>query len=723
MPDKMITPEISQAACEKDGAYFMHVPDRHKTLDLCRIACKSSYGVLDQLPSWLTDEERSELYGIATEFNASALAFIPDIFKTYDMCKQACLHLKKGLIIKYLPEHLNTEELQALYKMACISSEGDAFQYIPDDRKTDELYQLVLNMWTSAIKKNCMAYFEIPGRYRTTDLFNIALEELTPEFINNLTEIDSVSRLPYIPVSLQFKLLTNAKTSTDDKLHLIDLIEHINYQPHTPLPSSSCITTTSPLVFETRNQHLNHLIIASYRSIGFEPENISRGHEIDNYGKLKTTDILPTHFPEELSASNNQHQIMVGGRTIQITSQDKSGKNIYFKFQRKGEKLQELVKEGFIYEYIQNHPEIQRHFNSELPTLRGFMKIPLDFHLEAIIKNFPDPVDIHEDSGQRFINVFSYAAPPDYSKYAYLPDSATDQPCKKPEQGILDACHDVGFLASMGLILTSMLPAFHDTATVRRWVALHNAFNERNGVHPGTFGAWNTDATGKPDFGHCGIRDIGDYELFGQIKSILQYRDTNDCTHTCSSTQNLALANAICENILAALLIRSRLRQQFEDYHYQNPEAVAQTARFIESVCNEFLSGFNTSISSVNPPENYLKKMLQVTDADYQQWLQRAAQELVYWTGLQPGEEGYESFRQSLFNHNECYLNHIEQGKLSTELYPEANKTKKTKACFYNINGRLNLGAHNSTFPLITLLNGLTRGVTAQLMRSATHSR
>ncbi|WBA80846.1 hypothetical protein [Endozoicomonas sp. GU-1] len=177
--------------------------------------------------------------------------------------------------------------------------------------------------------------------------------------------------------------------------------------------------------------------------------------------------------------------------------------------------------------------------------------------------------------------------------------------------------------------------------------------------------------------------------------------------HTHSTTQNLALANAICENILAALLIRSRLRQQFEDYHYQNPEAVTETARLIESV---------------NPPENYLKKKLQITDAGYHQWLQRAAQELVYWTGLQPGEEGYESFRQSLFNHNECYLNHIEQGKLSSKLYPEANKTEITKDRFYNINGRLNLGANNSTFPLISLMNALTRVVTAILMRSGSVS-
>ncbi|WBA80845.1 hypothetical protein [Endozoicomonas sp. GU-1] len=110
--------------------------------------------------------------------------------------------------------------------------------------------------------------------------------------------------------------------------------------------------------------------------------------------------------------------------------------------------------------------------------------------------------------------------------------------CKKPEQGILDACHDAGFLASMGLILTSMLPAFHNTVSTRRWIALHNAFNERNGVHPGTFGAWNTDATGKPDLGYCGIRDIGDYEFFGQIKSLFQHKDTNDCTHTFHYTKS-----------------------------------------------------------------------------------------------------------------------------------------------------------------------------------------
>ncbi|WP_257295754.1 hypothetical protein, partial [Endozoicomonas sp. YOMI1] len=65
---------------------------------------------------------------------------------------------------------------------------------------------------------------------------------------------------------------------------------------------------------------------------------------------------------------------------------------------------------------------------------------------------------------------------------------------------------------------------------------------------------------------------------------------------------------------------------------------------------------------------------------------------------------------------------HIEQGKLSPELYPEANKTEITKERFYNINSRLNLGANNSTFPLISLMNGLTRMVTAILMRSGSVS-
>ena len=197
--------------------------------------------------------------------------------------------------------------------------------------------------------------------------------------------------------------------------------------------------------------------------------------------------------------------------------------------------------------------------------------------METIVKKFPDEVEIvKEDNGQSFIHGFSYTAPQDYSTYAYRADSGSNPPHNKPEQGILNACHDAGYMASMGLILTSMLPAFHDTGSSRRWVALHNAFNQRNGVHPGTFGAWNTDATGKPDFGHSGIRDIGDYELFGQIKSCLQQEDTKDYIHPASATQNLALANAICENILAALLLRSRLRQQFEDYHYQNDQTQLQ---------------------------------------------------------------------------------------------------------------------------------------------------
>ena len=720
----MQTPEIFRCACERRGAALRYVPVKDRDFDLCKIAVGNDASALRYLNPLLTDKEREQIYWIACTNSAESLRYIPQSALNYALCKQACLNPDIRATFIYLPYHLSNIEKKDLYYTAFSSTKGKILinpdlSIIAMIKWHDDIYHHACHFWENAIKKDALAYFDIPPTFRTADHWNLALEsELSPEFFEAVNDLKSLSRLPYISISKQHYFLSHSKKSIDEKIQFIELVDGNGLQPCTSSSAKSLITTTSPLHTDVRNPFLMDLIITAYNSVGFEPANLWLGKQIHSYVKNNVAVFPIIDIPEPLLAENHQYQEIVGGRTIQFMVQEKSANSTYFKFRREGEPLQELAGEGLLYQYLDRHPEIKMQFKSQLPSLSGFMKIPLDEHLETTLKTFPDPVEIIEENGQRFVHVFSYTASKDYAKYAYVADSDPDKPCNKPEQAILDACDDWSKMAGMGLVLTNMVPAFHDTKSGRRWVALFSVFNVNNkATHPGTFGAWNTDATCKPDIGHSGIRDIGDYEFFGQIKSCLQQKDTQDSIHPWSVSQRLALANAMSEMILTAVLLRSRLRQSFAEYHYQNPEAVAETASFIECACNKLLAGFNASNASEEQTSTLLQATLRCSDAEYQQWLHRAAQEVVYWTALQPGEEQYDQLQQSRFDHVQCYLNHFSnQRKLSLELYPEATHKNKKDAHFYNINGRLNLGINNGTFPFISLMNGLTRMVTGVLM-------
>ncbi len=724
-PAEMQTPDIFRLACERSGDAIQYVPEKDRDFDLCKIAVGNNPVALRYLNPRLTDQEREQIYWIACTHSAESLRYVPQSYLNYALFKQACLNPKIEYYFEYLPQHFSHIEKKALFYTAFTSTKGKIVLCKSDKtviamiEEFDDIYQLACHVWENAIKKDALAYFDIPPLFRTADHWNLALKsELCPDFFEAVNDLKSLSRLPYIPVSKQHSFLSNSKKSLDEKIRFIELVDGNGLQPGKPPSAKNLVTTTSPLHNEVRNPFLMDLITTAYNCAGFEPANLWLGKQIHSDVKNNATVFPITDIPEPLLAENYQYQEIVGGRTIQFIAQEKSENSIYFKFRRKGEPLQELAGEGLLYQYLDRHPEIKMQFKSQLPSLSGFMKIPLDEHLKTTLKTFPDPVEIIEENGQQFVHVFSYTAATEYAKYAYVADSDPGKPFNKSEQAILDACDDWSKMARMGLVLTGMLPAFHDTLSARRWVALFGVFNVNNkATHPGTFGAWNTDATCKPDVGHSGIRDIGDYELFGQIKSCLQQHDTQDSIHPWSVSQRLALANAMSEMILTAVLLRSRLRQPFAEYHYQNPEAVAETASFIECACNKLLAGFNASNASEEQTSTLLQATLRCSDAEYQQWLHRAAQEVVYWTALQPGEEQYEQLPQSRFDHAQCYLNHATgQRKLSPELYPEAEATQKKEVDFYNINGRLNLGVNNGTFPFISLMNGLTRMVTGVLM-------
>ncbi|WP_257253526.1 MULTISPECIES: hypothetical protein, partial [unclassified Endozoicomonas] len=124
---------------------------------------------------------------------------------------------------------------------------------------------------------------------------------------------------------------------------------------------------------------------------------------------------------------------------------------------------------------------------------------------------------------------------------------------------------------------------------------------------------------------------------------------------------------------------------------------------------NEYLSGLLAKEKECQP-KSRLPEFMGVDSATYRSWLTRTAQEILYWTALQPCEV---SDRRASAPFAECFSEHIKlTGNLDNIMYPKPLHSldvyKEFPRDFYNVNGQLNLGANNAVFPLVSLVKGLT---------------
>ncbi|WOG26503.1 hypothetical protein [Endozoicomonas sp. 8E] len=269
-------------------------------------------------------------------------------------------------------------------------------------------------------------------------------------------------------------------------------------------------------------------------------------------------------------------------------------------------------------------------FKSQKPRFAQYLVV-LEKDLPESTRGFTDRLKASFVNGQCDFKVYHFKASEHYSKYAHTPDE-TDTPYAAAEQGLLKGIHDIGVLnGQFGIMPTSTIPAFH--ATGRRWVFLSPLLGNSDYYAlplPGDFKGW-LEAIERPDFGRDGLRDWGDVEFYGSMKSGLGSKDSKTWGYTPEVIQRLSFANAICENLLAAVLLRSRLRRNSPDYHYHNQQALKETENFIEQLLNEYLSGFFGKEKELKP-KSRLQELMRLDDSKYRSWLTRTAQEILYWT-------------------------------------------------------------------------------------------
>ena len=145
-----------------------------------------------------------------------------------------------------------------------------------------------------------------------------------------------------------------------------------------------------------------------------------------------------------------------------------------------------------------------------------------------------------------------------------------------------------------------------------------------------------------------------------------------------------------------------------------------QTETFIEQTLLSFLKGMYGERMQSDNDSAFLRQWLGLKESSYATWLSRAAVEILYWTAKQPDPKSPDQppFREvsSLYSHKDGYALHLNRtGRPDPDLYPHAgekkgyNPTRVYPYHFQNQAGQLNLGCHNATFPLTTLMRGLTR--------------
>ena len=758
--DHKKTEQQATLVCKKAPSLLKHVPTKLRSDDLYKMVCLQDWAMFDILP----EELRTEQFCLQlVKENGWVLSRIPPDKMTAEMCEYACF--SRPDMLRHVPVRLQTE---SLYQKVLDSPTAFlAYRYLPRDLVPFDKYREMCkkhghldsvpndmknaDFYRLAAAHGCLKLYEIVAKDRTqAHCLQSGLDK--PCGFHNVPD-------PYIDLSFLFSVMggknnlslhrraqkllkeedyttflcISALYRTDTQLKLLtwpDLPEHfrsrlIDFLAGTGaplslkgLPKHALINLNNPLRFQLYNPLVSKLLLQAHTARNYQPTCQADGQAWLHYLKEQLPKYLDKPLPPIDSALaeplQTGHIEAKGGRTLQV----KNGDTIYYyKFQRKGEPLKELVREGLIHQFRAEHPQgAWAKLASDLPTDPHF------FQLEKSMwpsqkADFKDEVEVHKEGEREWLNVYRYTASADYGRYAHQPDREADCPFKKPEDAILTACYDMGLFASMGLMLTSMLPAMHNSKERRSWQTLYDLFGDRGSteVHPGTLGAWNSTATEHCDIGFNGLRDVGDYEQFGTIQSCFSKSEDDGTAQPFKTGQRLAVAGTLCDNVMAAVLIRSRLRQQDGNYHYRKGRAVADTACFIDAVCDHLLTGLAGKGKGELQP-GITRKMMGFEKPQYEQWLHRTAFEIVYWTALQPDSRGGKitTVNTVSFDPLDGWATHLQQEhNLSSTLYdPEVFvpdvRDNTYPDHFINPDHKDNLGGHSAAFPFLSLVQGLT---------------
>ena len=421
---------------------------------------------------------------------------------------------------------------------------------------------------------------------------------------------------------------------------------------------------------------------------------IKESQELADNRQLEPIKDLPDEIKSQLI---NARSIQTSGRNIILSGPPDTVTIIKLNRQPDQYKDKEnLFLECAITEKIRQSDELK--LSSAIPEPLGIFNINVDDIPKEVLENLHDKPHIVDGH----IKAYIYMAPATYCRYAHTSSESGQDVCI---EGIKCALKDAALLLRHGLAYTSCLPAFHDTQHNCIWNAFCALFTNRamgRSINdfltqrklPGTFVAWNGTATERPDYRHSGLSDWGDFEPVGKISSY--FKDQTDIYE--SAKQNLAVANTLFNQILAAVLLYARANSENKDYHWQCENENERAAWFIDHILSCFLEGYFGEKQNI-------AHFIGISNKTYDTWLSRTATELLYWTANR--DNAPHGFAKDIVNHEQL----SDQLFSNTSISPKVTGVHSYNSypqSMTNFNGEQNLGWHSQHFPLTGLTQLLT---------------
>ena len=626
------------------------LPEELKTEDFCRRYLSNWPGDIQGCPLALL-RKHPEWLKQSLKYRGYNLNLLPESERSFDLCRRAlkspdcCIEAVPAKMLEKYPELL-----------------------------------LIAAGYPKGLSK-------IPPRLRTLDVCIEALTALDPKYINEtMTEIPEAVRkkLPYdlllavapghLPMGIREAMVTNGDTTLPPQyrqkkpiLNQRHLMEPLQQKPFGELTFSSSVflkrilLSTGP--FNLRNQSLG----------------IALEQTITQHCQQQVRALHAERLP--LLRSVGKKSTIYGGRTLMFCTGDVFTR---MKFLRKGESMDDFCREEAVHRFARGEHNLTTILKSEVPNPVGISLLPIDQLPDNILAGFHSDLERITLSGQTYYLVYEFTTRnEDYSTLAHCKDSNGDS--TRAEQGLLNACHDLGVWSSLGAVHTSTINAYHNFKDNRRELFLCHMFDEKRSL-PGALTGWDTRATDESDWAYSGLKDLGDMEFYPRITSYFHTKDA-DALLPDGFGQRVAFMSAFVENMIAPVLHYARMHRDDADYHYQNSEGRAKLGAFIISAIGAYLSGLKgrpaQAVAYFESPQIFAT------------WVNDTTAEVALWTA-----------RQNL--KKDCFARNLKQtGCYSEQVYPDQKETHYRYPENFTSNNQDNLGCNNGQFGLTLLVRGL----------------
>jgi hypothetical protein len=148
---------------------FAFVPDEFKTMEMCKRAVRSNSANVKYVPHiFITEELCAEIIG---DPRGGHLKYVPQHMRSRQICEVAVRLRGSDLL------HVPRSVLTADFLRATIEYSGENLCYVPDDLKTAELCYMAVQLNNNTIKY-------VPYRFQTAEMFDMIKQSCAADIKN-----------------------------------------------------------------------------------------------------------------------------------------------------------------------------------------------------------------------------------------------------------------------------------------------------------------------------------------------------------------------------------------------------------------------------------------------------------------------------------------------------------------------------------------------------------